>query len=400
MPEVHSHLGASSSHRWLNCPGSVRLYRQLKTRKTTSYALTGTLAHLVCELSLRQGLNPSDYLGKYLALGDGKNAGQVTEEIVESTSVYVELIRRDLKEFGGTLVVEQSFDLSWVYPGMFGTNDASIIPDKPFGTLRTYDYKNGRMPVEAKDNPQLQYYMLGALGEKNLSFAEFATGTIVQPNLYNRGPFDSFGINVPSLYQWAMDVLRPGAKRAMEDPEAPIKEGDWCCFCEAAAFCPLRQQRALAVLGDDVDVSKPAMVTLPPVKMLSPERIGMLSAFFQSEAFTSWVKALAAEEQAALARGEVIPGRKLVETVVKGNRKWADEAAVIAEFKGLLGEELFNEKLKSPAQLEKVLSSRKLDKSMIGAFVTRDESVKTIVVNDDDDRPSVEERRAKAIELF
>jgi hypothetical protein len=66
--------------------------------------------------------------------------------------------------------------------------------------------------------------------------------------------------------------------------------------------------------------------------------------------------------KAELEAGNEVPGFKLVDG--KSNRKWIDEAAVIAEFSPLLGEEaLFEKKLLSPAKLEKVVGKKggKLD---------------------------------------
>lgn len=98
---------------------------------------------------------------------------------------------------------------------------------------------------------------------------------------------------------------------------------------------------------DAADEAHPVAV-LPAVSALSPDRIGVLSAFFQSEEFTSWVKALAAEEQAMLSRGVAIPGRKLVETVVRGNRRWISEEAVTQALGDEFGGELLITKVKSP----------------------------------------------------
>lgn len=399
MSEVHSHIGASSSHRWMNCPGSVALYGQLTERRTTEYALTGTLAHLVCELCLVQDEAPTRYLGEHLALGDGEHSGTVTEAIVDAVRVYVDHVRFQHHKAGGKLVVEQSFDLSWLYPGMFGRNDAAILPDEVFGTLYVFDYKNGRKHVSAADNPQLKYYALGALGKDNPMMVEQVVCVIVQPNAYGKEPIETWETTPEELYAWADNELLPAAKRTAE-PGAPCVPGDWCTFCEAAHLCHARQAAALALLDEPTEAQPVA--TLPAVNELTPERIGLLSAFFQSEEFSSWVKALAAAEMSMLSQGVHVPGRKLVETVVRGNRKWADPGAVTAEFADL-GGELLNTELKSPAQVEKLLQQRGVKpaerKARVDKLVTRDESIKTIVVSESDSRQALGNNNS-AIELF
>ena len=397
----HSHIGASSASRWLACPGSVRLYNQLTSRRATEYAARGTVAHELCERCLLEGTEPLDYLGKEFEQ-DGFPI-KVDDAMVSAVTMYVGQIRLDRERFGGTLKVEQSFDLSWVYPGMFGRNDACLIPDDLFGILRVYDYKNGRVNVEAENNPQLMYYALGALGQHNLNCVEVIEINIIQPNSMDGGSWlDTWSISADKLYTWAMDVLRPGAAKTAE-PDAPLCEGEQCTFCEASAFCPLKQSTVLAMFDAPVEAA-PSEIVLPDIGAIAPERVGLLSAFFNGPEFDRWRKSLAAEEQAMLARGVHIPGRKLVEKTVKGNRRWVSEDAVITALKGELGEEMFSSSLKSPVQIEKLLTARGMKPAersgLIDPLVTRDETIKVSVASETDSRADVSAKREKALELF
>src|SRR3546814_1886118 len=77
----------------------------------------------------------------------------VDEEMVEAVQVFLDTIRRDYKP-GDVLVVEQRFDLSSWYPGLFGTCDA-VLYRPSTGELRVYDLKYGRgVPVEVERNSQ------------------------------------------------------------------------------------------------------------------------------------------------------------------------------------------------------------------------------------------------------
>lgn len=400
MSEAHSLIGASSAYRWMNCPGSVRLYTDIAVRRATEYAATGTAAHEVCERCLKGGKQPDEFLGEVIPVEDFRI--DVTSEMVEAVRVYVNTIRMDQHRFGGKLVVEQSFSLDWLHPGMFGRNDASLVPELLCGTLRVYDYKNGRKPVEAKENPQCMYYALGALGEDNPGLVETVECTIVQPNAFGKqDAVDRWEISVDDLYEWGREVLRPAAKRT-EDPDAPLAPGEWCAFCEASALCPARQEAALSLLDAAVETGQVA--ALPRIDTLSPGRIGALSAFFQSEEFGNWVKSLAAEEQSMLARGVEIPGRKLVETIVQGNRRWVSEEEVTRVLGGEFGGELLATRVKSPAQVEKLLASRGLKKeereSLLADLITRDEAVKTIVVSTTDGRAALADEKQKSVDLF
>ena len=63
----HAVLSASSSHRWMNCPPSVRLTEHMADSSSV-YAAEGSEAHALCEYKLCQALgmeahNPLDRPG-------------------------------------------------------------------------------------------------------------------------------------------------------------------------------------------------------------------------------------------------------------------------------------------------------------------------------------------------
>ena len=53
MPGKHAVLSASSAERWLHCPGSVQLTKDMPDTDT-AYTREGTLAHSIGELKLRK----------------------------------------------------------------------------------------------------------------------------------------------------------------------------------------------------------------------------------------------------------------------------------------------------------------------------------------------------------
>lgn len=390
----HSHIGASSAYRWMNCPGSVRLYDQVTRRASSEYARVGTAAHEICERCLLQNCDAAEFAGTEVEV-EGV-AIPVDDGMVSAVQVYLDKIRADQDLRGGTLSVEQSFDLSWVRPGMFGRNDACLVPDILFGTLHVYDYKNGRKHVSAKGNTQCMYYALGALGEDNPRMVEVVVCTIIQPNAYGKNPVDSWVVPVGDLYKWAEEELGPAVDRT-KDPDAPCVEGDWCCFCEAEGLCPAKLGAALALL--DEPETADVLAELPPVEALTPAQIGMASAFFTSDAFNAWVKSLAAAELDLLQRGVEVPGRKLVETTSYGNRKWADPAAVTSHPNlAVFGEELIESKLKSPSQVERLMTQARIPRAeraaIMESLVTRDETTKISVVSSDDSRAAIDGQAA------
>ena len=84
--------------------------------------------------------------------------------------------------------------------------------------------------------------------------------------------------------------------------------------------------------------------------------------------------------------------------------RWISEEAVTQALGEEFGGELLITKVKSPTQVEKLLTARGMKKperdAVLEKLVTRDESTKVIVVSEGDERASLAEDRKRAIELF
>lgn len=66
---AHARLNASSSHRWMMCPPSVKLSEQFEDKPST-YAEEGTYLHELCELKLHR------YLGDMIMEAVCRASGQ------------------------------------------------------------------------------------------------------------------------------------------------------------------------------------------------------------------------------------------------------------------------------------------------------------------------------------
>ena len=156
---IHAALGASAAHRWMACPGSLRLLAGIKSRDT-KYTIEGTSAHTLAQMALEKNLPPKTWEGSEI------NGVPVTEEMVEAVSVFVDDVNEH-KTNGCVTYIEQRFDLSPLNPPgpMFGTGDV-VIYDPENRVLRVNDFKYGQgVVVEVEDNVQLLFYGLGALLE-------------------------------------------------------------------------------------------------------------------------------------------------------------------------------------------------------------------------------------------
>lgn len=369
--KMHSNIGASSSHRWTNCPGSVALIATCPPAKESSYAKEGTAAHELAQVCLLKGKPARHYLGQ--PMGGGL---VISEDMADAVQVYLDTVLKDKEEVGkGRLVVETSFDLSELHPGLYGTNDAMLMQE--YGKLTVYDYKHGAgVPVEVKDNPQLLYYALGALLQGDYDPVEVV---IVQPRAPHRdGPVRRFTYSqkqVLEFGQWLVSRVKETKKR-----DAALVAGHWCKFCPATSKCPAVMQQIQEAAKTDFAEASPKLPK--PANMDMDRLVKVLSLI---PLMDDWVRAVEEEAETRAKRGERIPGFKLVKK--KSNRAWIDEKAAETEFVGYLGDKAYApRKILSPAQMEKA-GGKHL--SIVVDALCHNPDTGECLVTDSDPRPAV-----------
>ncbi len=358
---THSPIGASSMYRWAECPGSVALSEGIVS-ESSAYAEEGTEAH---------------ELGATWLKGNGKTPECDDDEMLDNVRIYVDYVF-GLLDAKCKLYVEHGFDLSEVYPGAYGTNDAAVYNPKT-KTLHVIDLKYGAgIYVSARNNPQLRYYALGALLELQKEGHEIQTVvmTIVQPRCTTiEGAARSETIDAIDLMEFAADLVMYAARTA--ESNAPLKAGDHCRFCPAIIKCPEVQNVKQLVAKSEFAKTTPAEGSVPPDALAKA-----LKAIPILEALVKRIDAYAYQEARA---GRPVPGYKLVEK--RANRKWFNETEVSLFLGGLKvgDDDIFEpKKVRTPAQMEKKLPSHY---SMLEKFVTK-ESSGLVLVPIEDKRPA------------
>ena len=337
----HSPLGMSVLERRFMCPGSLRA-EEGRPNTTSVYAKRGTDLHEVAAACLREHLNPLEVISE-----DPEGAEMVLAYQIEVESAHDRL--------GGTLYVEQAFELSALSEFYWGTADAVIIAPP---VLYVADFKTGRghaVPVRRDDgrvNLQLGGYGLGALHSLPAGLAHEITSielVVVQPAL---GPPQRTTMTVAEVQDLAADLLE--IAEAALDPLAPRIAGDHCRFCRAAGDCPALRDRALAVARTEFG---PRDLVWPDPARMSPMELS--SVLTEADMIDLWLVAVRAHAKSLADRGEEIPGWKLVDK--RGRRVWANEDDA-ERIVGALSPSMFYTKFHSPTQAEKVLKAEKLKK--------------------------------------
>ena len=354
----HAVLSASSSHRWMNCPPSVRLTEQIADNGSV-YAAEGSEAHALCEYKLRRLLgidadNPLD------GPGGLQYYDSTMEDAANGYAAYVMELLEDIRQTCADpiVMVEQRLNFSrWVKDG-FGTGDAVIVADR---ILQVVDFKYGTgVPVSAEGNSQMRLYALGALdmfGE--LYDIDTVRMTIYQPRLSN---ISTDTISRAELLDWAENTLRPVAELAYKG-EGEMKAGSWCRFCKLRTTCRRRAEANLALAQHDFK--------LPPT--LSDEEISII--LNQLDDLTSWAADIQEYALKAALSGTHFDGWKLVEG--RANRRYTDEAAV-AQAVIDTGHNPYERRLLGITAMEKLLG-RKQFATLLGDLVERPQGKPTLV---------------------
>jgi len=363
---AHSVLGASKAHRWITCPGSVRLEEKFPDT-TSPAAAEGTAAHALAEVCLTMNLAPEQYIGSTV------EGHLVDEHMAGHVATYIDYINMH----PGVHYFEVKVDYSAYAPGGYGTADCVSFAD---GVMRVIDLKYGLgVKVFADDNAQLKLYALGAFLEHGFDFqVDVIEMTIVQPRLDH---IDTAIVRVKDLLAWARNVVKPAAELAMTD-DAPFNPNEGACrFCKAKASCKALADHNLIAVQGEFDNLDEALEQRSP-DTLNPEEIAELLQ--KADLITSWATSLKEHAATTLFNGGVIPGYKVVSG--RSHRKWVDDEKAAYEVHKLLGQAAFTSRLKSPAQVEKILG--RADSGEIADLIVKPEGKPTLV-SDTDPRPAV-----------
>ena len=368
---AHARLNASSSHRWMMCPPSVKLSEQFED-KPSSYAEEGTFLHELCELKLHRYLGDMDPALIELQYAEHRDndfysdeAETVTDEYVDFCIETIEAVRLSCPD--PLIMVEHRLDYSDYVPDGFGTGDLIIVAD---GVLEVIDFKGGRgVRVEATRNSQLMLYGLGALLEFDpLYDIHQVRMTIVQPRLSN---LSSFEMEADDLIRWAETEVRPKAMLAYEG-KGDFCAGEWCRFCKARYTCRKRSEYHMSLAARD----------FKEPDLLSDEEIADILPV--AESLNSWVQDLLAYATQEAVIGKIWPGYKLV--AGRSIRKYTSEAEVIKAATEAGYTDIYKTSLLGVGDLEKRMGKKAFNE-VLGKYIVKPVGAPTLVPETDPRKP-------------
>jgi len=362
----HALLSASGAKRWMACTPSARLEEKAADKSGNSiYAQEGTLAHELSDIVLHkqwkdmstrsfnaQKKKIHTAVKKLFPKNHEATWAEMEREVKKYTDIVSEQYAATLKEYpDALLILEERLDYSHIVPQGFGTGDAMIVADV---WLWIGDLKYGRgVEVDAKTNPQMMLYGLGALREQELVYnIERVSMNIIQPRLDN---FSTWECSVGYLEKWAETIVRPKARLAF-DGEGEKEAGDHCKWCKVKAVCRTLADHNLEIARHDFKAaSDMSLQELSDVLLRAP----ML---------TDWLSAVKDHLREEALKGAVVPKHKLV--IGKSNRKWTDQSKVqkVMDKEGFTTDEYMKSTLQGIPTIEKLLGKEAFAEKLSGTW--------------------------------
>lgn len=336
---AHATLSPSAAHRWMNCPGSVWLCKDIPN-ETSVYAEEGTRAHAKAEEIIKNMIR-------------GESAPTVIEGFPE-LGVYIRYAKQ-LMEDGYDLFVETRVPLR----GITGEEDAHGTSDLVAvkgNDIKIVDLKWGAgVPVSAEENIQLMIYALGAMDL--LSFLgpfETAEIVIVQPRVASAtGGVDAWQTTIAHLEEVREKVSKAAAVATEQlnekTPPTYCPGSKTCRWCRAHGVCSAYAKK----VSDTVGAQFPIVEEKP---ILTPEQ--RVAIYEQLADVRAWTEQFEAKLLEDALNGQKFPGLKLV-LGRAGARKWKDEQTADDILTGLSvsTEERYKRKLISPTDAEKLFKA-------------------------------------------
>lgn len=304
MGGLHAKKSPSGSKIWHGCAGSLAATETLPEEMRNSSgeaARRGTAAHLLLETTLREQTPPESFEGRIVELiytPDGDEEAvmlkprakapkggtrvwfEVDEDMIANVALAFNYIAERCAELGvpmGDLLLETRTNPCPERDDTSGTADVTI--DAWPLWLEVVDYKNGRLVVEHKDNPQLLAYLAGKAEDTGWLHDNYRIA-VVQPNgRHEEGKVRPFDVTKEELQAFVVKhrAAAEAADRAAEAlfevdyhldgilspvsinergeeatfADAYLTPGDHCEWCPVALLCPSYKRYAREVARDD-----------------------------------------------------------------------------------------------------------------------------------------------------
>lgn len=363
-------LRPSAASRWIACPASAILSKDIPPTPSGDAAMAGTAIHLLAETCYLFDEDPATYVGRTLA-GVPLAAWhcQMAQEHVDSIKAIEAIVGQR-----GVKVEEPVTYWQDNVVTLKGTADVVGIGQD---TLYIADLKTGQGYVD-EDSDQLKIYALAAMRTLQVNWVKNIELRIIQPR---HGAPRIHRMTVHDLLKWEDDVLEPAIAAATNPSTKPKPSEKACQYCPAKLTCPA-QQESFAVIEAQPNITAMSKDDIKAVMVrLTDEQLSSLLE--RAPIVESFIDALRKHALERMKDGGSLPGWQLAPK--RGVRKWVDEGKAKEALleAGLPLKALVTTEFITPAQAEKLLDKEQKEildeltsKESSGVTIARDASLR------------------------
>ena len=382
---THAFLSASGAPAYMLCHAKPLMEIGLPD-VTSAYAKEGTAAHALLEYCLQNGLYPEKLIHNDIMV-HGKPSGYfVTEEMAENINITLDLINA----IPGKMYPEQRLDISMITgeDGAKGTADVVIVGAD---TITVVDLKYGMGDrIDAVDNEQLLIYGAAAIEHYDVTGDIKTLRMIIsQPRLNH---VSEWVLTTKELDVWLAKIcnvtgaILDARENGTMLPAVPgVKQ---CKYCKAKMHCNTYNNTVVStVSGDFEDLTDKSLAQKVEMSIANVRQIddkSLADAYDALDLIDSWVSAVKTEVYNRLKADRFNDDRYKLVLGRQGNRKYKDEAVFVREALAVNPElDLYDEKLKSVASLEKLWKKDKQLMAALNRNVVRAEAGVTVAHKSD-----------------
>ena len=334
---------ASRANIWTQCPGSEKGASHSGKNffaEADSFLKNNSILHELVASKFDSGIELS-IEAKQLELSGDADALDLVNKAVEIVTLIVDY------KYNKFIFVEKRFenDMFMAIPDLVIKNDENK-------EVTIFDFKFGYNPVEADNNLQLLigvHLFLDSLSPKEKIKLDGYTfkGCIIQPTLNI--------IEMTEIF-YDKDFFKTLKKKVAK---SFFRVGYHCRYCNAKTTCKKLHESIKSFL-------KPL-----PVSDLKNRKAVWGELLQIAPAVKSLAEELQKEAKNFLSIGGDLPGWKLTKKPLR--RMWVPglEVEFLAKELKIPVKDFIDKRKKSPAQIEKVLKSKKKDKSLLNPFITQ-----------------------------
>lgn len=384
MPDQHAFLSPSGAKLWLHSPGcwyeeAPELTEEEQAfidqfRPPSTAADEGTLGHEIVERLLRREYDIEPKKARPLRkLRKSKfYSYELERRATWSANQAIEIID-NYEGAIDNLAFEQRVHCKKIHEELWGTSDVVIVAGN---VLHIVDFKFGRLPIHAADNPQLAIYAYGAMETLDLwGKVDTIRGTIVQPRNYD---IDETTFTAKALRKWGRRTVKPAAKATANRTGPMDPSVETCRYCKHRVTDAKHRQVFLEAIGGIDAMTK-------DLTKMDLEEIEAIAA--NAPALKQWLDDVTRFAQAKAYSGHKFKRVKLVRGVER--RAFTDQKRVARRLKrlGLQQEQYMKEPTIKPlTEIEALLGKTKFNNTL-GPLITKHENQPRLVSIDSKEKP-------------